>query len=85
MFAEKEARQNERLNAFPAQLGALNARFASVPLFSQASFEAQSDKYSLLDALLAAIGEQRAAIERTQSEWSEADNQCEWSAADNQS
>ena len=65
-------------------MGALNARLGSVPLFSQASLEVQSEKYSLLDMnqsqleeLLAAIGEQRAALERTQSEWSAADKQSE--------
>ena len=57
-----------------------------MPLFSQASLEAQSEKYSLLDMnqsqldeLLAAIGEQRAALERAQSEWSAAGNQSEGS------
>ena len=85
-LAEEEARQNERLNTFSTQLGALNARLGSVPLFSQASLESQSEKYSLLDMnqsqldeLLTAIGEQRSALERTQSESSAVDKQTEGS------
>lgn len=59
----------------------LSSRLGDVPIFSQASLEEKSDKYSLLDMnqsqlgdLLAAVGEQRAALERARGDGSAVDD-----------